>query len=224
MVNMALRFFRRSTLIVLAFVSGEVASAATTEFEIHREIGKPAHASLRIKSRSPVYRSPGPSAVVNGVSLKAHTNRNSNLSLEGDVPAKSNYELIFQNKKEKPERREIRVTVNERKFDVQLPASFSTGRDLVIPFTGEGLTSRDKLLVKLTSGQRLFDRGHRNSIVLTAVLDGKKIVIPASSMRQFKAGRARLRIAIVTDQSVPGSSIKAICSSSVEKPILLSLP
>lgn len=85
---------------------------------------------------------------------------------------------------------------------------------------GNRISSREKLLVKLISKQKLFL--NRKSIVLTAVLDGNKIVIPKSSLAKFKGGTARLHVALYSDQSEPAANGKSTYTVSNEQSVTIN--
>lgn len=115
---------------------------------------------------------------------------------------------------------ETKLIATERKFEPELVKTISTRQDLVIPFTGGQISSREKLLVKLISAKKLFM--NRRSVVLTAVRNGNKIVIPRSSLGRFKTGQARLHVALFSDQSEPAAKDKTTYTVNVERPVSIT--
>jgi hypothetical protein len=154
---------------------------------------------------------------VNGSSLKAGTVPKKGIVYSANLTRSPSYEMHFAKGNS-----ETRLMANERKFEVSLPRKLSVGSDLIIPFTGEPLSSREKLLVKLTSPKPLFSNGRRKTIVLTAVLDGGKIIISSSASKNFRPGPARLLVALSSDQSPQGAKDQTLFTIKNEAAIEIS--
>ncbi len=163
----------------------------------------------------------GSTLTVNGSVLKTRAVPMKGVSYEAAVPSLESYEMIMRGPGAGASP-ETKLVATERKFEAVLVNKISTRLDLVIPFTGNQISSREKLLVKLISAQKLFL--NRRSVVLTAVLDGNKIVIPKDSLAKFKAGKARLHVALFSDQSEPAAKDKVTFIHESYSVLMISPP
>lgn len=209
-------------LILIFFVSLFVVSAKATglQFEVAHRLGeKVVRATVKNGIRGSALGT-GFTLTVNGTVLKFRSVPMKGVFYEAAVPRLESYEMTMRGPGSIGAAHETKLVATERKFETALVSQVSTRQDLVIPYSGNRISSREKLLVKLISKQKLFL--NRKSIVLTAVLDGNKIVIPKSSLAKFKGGTARLHVALYSDQSEPAANGKSTYTVSNEQSVTIN--
>ena len=142
----------------------------------------------------------GEAISVNEKTLTLHSNAKTGFEYSATVPRAESYEV----KVKRPDgTKGAPISVPARNFTPKFSGQIVVGRDYAIPYEGAGISSRDKMLVKLISKQALFGMGPKKSIVLTGITDGTKIIIPASSTAKFKPGRVEILISISTEETSP---------------------
>lgn len=157
----------------------------------------------------------GESMTVNGVPLIVKPIDKTRSSNFAEIPAAKTYEFKLQHANgsfESP------VTVPAREFLPKFPGVLFKVRDFVIPFDGPMFSSREKIQVKLVSDKMIFG-SRRKAVVVTAVLDGRKIILPASAFQKFSPGRATLHVSISSDESQPKLDHKLRYVISAEHPV-----
>ena len=115
------------------------------------------------------------------------------------IPVASRYELVFKRAADQPE---LGYVISPRRFQPQVPATFSRNRDLRIPFAGPVLAKNEEpyMVVDSPDGVTPVWMVHLHGRV-----EGNEYIIPASLMAKVRLGRARLKIGVQSNQGPTGS-------------------
>lgn len=157
----------------------------------------------------------GEAMTVNGVRLVAKPIDKTRAWNFAEIPVAKTYDFKLQHSNGSVD---SPITVPAREFVPNIPGVLSKAKDFVIPFSGPSFSSREKIQVKIVADKAIFG-SRRKAVVVTAVLDGKKIIVSASSFQNFSPGRATMHITISSDESQPKLDHKLIYVVSAEHSI-----